>query len=99
VVVGVDQAGGDEVAGGVHAAYDVLKALGGLSCADGLDAVARDDDVPRGVLGVVGVDRRDGGVLDDDALDGAFLGCRCCHGASSSTRGAAMRARHDPRKI
>lgn len=78
VVVRVDQTGRDEVAGAVDAAHDVLQARGGLVGADGLDLVVGDDHVPRGVLGVVGVDRRDGRVLDDDA----GRGCRRCHGAS-----------------
>jgi hypothetical protein len=90
VVVGVDQAGGHEVAGGVDSAYDVLQALGGPARAERLDAVAGEDDVPGGVLGVVSVDGRDRAVLDDDAPV-------CCHGASLFTECAELeRARQDP---
>ena len=52
----------------VDPADHVRQALGGRARADRLDAVAGDDDVARGVLGVVGVDGRDRAVLDDDAL-------------------------------
>lgn len=83
VVVRVDQTGSHEVPGAVDAADDVLEVLGGLARADGLDLVAGDDHVTRGVLGVVRVDGRNRTVLDDDALDGAVRGCRCCHGTSS----------------
>lgn len=74
VVVGVDQARGDEVTRAVDAADHVVEVLGGLARSDRLDLVAGDDHVARGVLGVVRVDGRNRTVLDDDALYGAVKG-------------------------
>ncbi len=80
VVVGVDQAGGDEVALGVDPAYHVVQPARGGAVADRLDPVAEQDHVAAGVLGVVGVDGGDRGVLDDDPLIGG-RGLDC-HGDS-----------------
>ena len=65
VVVGVDQAGGEQAARAVD--HSCARDLGRGSLADGLDPVAHDDDVAVGQLGAGRVHGRDGTPLDDRA--------------------------------
>ncbi len=80
VVVGVDEARGGQVPRGVDAAGHVRQPRRRRAGADGLDAVARDDEMPVGVLRLLRIDRRDGAVLDQDALRG-------CHEKASWAEG------------